>query len=493
MRVGILPVDSRPCNQKFGKSLGEIYQKLEVDILPLKDCGYFMQRADLEAVEQFLLDGASKWDYAVVSIDMLCYGGLIHARQYSDDFDLEFCLKRMQILDRMKSINPQLKIMAYSVIMRLSVTASSNKNVEIWENIFQYSKYAHLNEMDPETYGDILKDYTNRIPPEMLDNYLTARERNHMVNRTSIDFAHNGTIDYLDLCQEDSHQYGLHVKEQEVLAKQIKASNLETCATIKNGTDEEVSLLFGRCVNLHEGKKPRIYLHYMKKDPDFIALYEDRPLVENLEKNIYSSNCVIVDHIEESNCILIVSPFPSDKQYDLVFEEAGSPCITQEMTSALQQLQGYPYAFLDVTYANGGSRIFLEHVLDTLGSDKLMAYSAWNTASNSIGTIAGQLSVLAYSPFRSKENMSFLLERLIDDCLYQGDIRQQVNVKLKQQNEDVWRFLQPKQNIENLLRPLLLQETNLLLNKYFSQYSTDITFTFPWDRTFELDVAVKIK
>jgi len=493
MRVGILPIDSRPCNQKFGKSLGEIYQKLEVDILPLKDCGYFMHRGDLQAVKDYLIDGAPKWDYAIISIDMLCYGGLIHSRQYSDEFNQDFCLDRLQILKKMKTINPELKIVAYSVIMRLSTTASSNKDVETWENIFSYSKYAYLNEIDPKKYGDIFRDFTNRIPKEMLNNYLTARERNHIVNKTSIEFVREGTIDYLDLCQEDSHQYGLHVKEQEVLAKLIKASNLEQYVTIKNGTDEEVGLLFGRCVNLHEGTKPKLYLHYMNKNQNLIALYEDRPLVENIEKNIFSSYCSIVDRIEESDCILIVSPFPVEKQFDIVFEELEPPYLTEEMIADLKQLNGRPYAFLDVTYANGGSKFLLEYVLSTLGSDNLMAYSAWNTASNSIGTIAGQLSVLAYTPFRSKENVSFLLERIIDDCLYQGNIRQKVNKRLKQQDEDVWCFTQPKQNIENLLRPLLQEEIELFLNTYFPKYNTEITFSYPWDRTFELDVEVKTK
>lgn len=490
MRIGILPVDSRPCNHQFGKQLGAIYQKFEVDVLPLEASGYFMERANMQAVEEYLIEGAARWDYAVISADMLCFGGLIQAREYSEEFNEAYCLNRLQILRRMKQINPQLKLLAYSVIMRLSVTASSNESVEVWENLFEYSKYAYLNEIDAAQYGDTFRDYASRIPQEVLDNYLTARKRNHVVNKTCIDLVSSGVIDYLDLCQEDSHQYGLHVKEQEILSRHIQIAKLEHAVTIKNGTDEEVSLLFGRCVNLHERRKPCIYVHYMRQDPSFIALYEDRPLVENIEKNLSSSGCTIVDQVEESELILIVSPFPEVKQTDIVFEDITQSSLTDEMKRGLEQFSGVPYAFLDVTYANGGSKQLLEQILDVLESTNLMAYSAWNTASNSIGTIAGHLSVLAYSDYQSEDNLSFLMERIIDDCLYQGVVRGQLNRMLKEQGEDVWRFKQPKQQIEELLRPLLQQEVDQFLHRYYPKYHVDAVFSYPWDRTFELKVAV---
>ncbi|GIP62863.1 hypothetical protein J32TS6_14180 [Virgibacillus pantothenticus] len=494
MRVGVLPVDSRPCNQRFVADLGNIYGQIEIDTLPKKDCGYFMEGANPEAVRNFLINGAPQWDYLVLSVDMLCYGGLIQARSISLETDQNYEENRLLLLKGLKSINPQLKILGHSVIMRLSITASSSDYLEHWKNIASYSKYAHLAKLNYKKYAAILQEYKQKIPQDLLRNYLAARERNHNINQKCIDYVNENIIDYLDLCQEDSEADGLQIIEQTALREKITKLGLGNKVVIKNGTDEEVSLLFARCINETAKTKPKIYVHYMRKKEDFVALYEDRSLIENLEKSMVSSNVQIVSDIAACDFVLLVSPFP-DKQIDLMFDNDNELELSKQMLDELETVKGYPYAFLDITYANGGSLPLLSKIISILGIEKLSAYSAWNTASNSIGTVLGQLSALYQRGEEADQtaNLSFLIERIIDDCLYQGVVRNILNNQLKSEGEDVWNFSLPKRTVQEKLLPLLNKKTDTFLEKYYPGLNVGLTASFPWNRTFELDVNVTIK
>lgn len=492
MKIGILPLDSRPCNFRFGEQLGRIFGDVEVDVLPKEYAGCFMEPADASKVKEFLYEGANKWDYLIVAIDMLCYGGLIQGRQYREDYNLEYCLERLRILELLKERNPKLKIFAFNVILRLSITASSSEYVKYWKDISLYSEYAYLAKREPEKYSKMLEEVKGRIPKTLLDSYLKARQRNHVVNLTCIEYVNKRIIDYLDLCQEDSNVYGLQLIEQERLQQKIREYNLNQHITIKNGTDEEISLLVGRAINEISNTTPKIYLHYLNKNNDFVAKYEDRPLVENIKKSIESAKCKIAKEIEDSDFLLIISPFP-EKQIDLVFEEENNKWIQFNLEMDLEKFKDYPYAFLDITYANGGSPYLLEKILSLLGSENLVAYSAWNTASNSIGTLIGQLSALKIKTSNLTRNKEFLLERIFDDCFYQGLIRRELNNELQEQGVDFWNFSLPKEKVKEIIEPRLNEKVTSFLKKYDPELQIQIDYTFPWNRTFEIDLTVHVK
>ena len=80
-KILMLPLDDRPCNYLFPqKMLGKNNPEFEM-ILPDRDkIGWKKIPAQKDYVERFLLENAARAQIAVISIDMLLYGGLLNGR-----------------------------------------------------------------------------------------------------------------------------------------------------------------------------------------------------------------------------------------------------------------------------------------------------------------------------------------------------------------------------------------------------------------------------
>src|SRR5690606_13369543 len=94
--------------------------------------------------------------------------------------------------------------------------------------------------------------------------------------------------------------------------------------------------------------------------------------------------------------------------------------------------QGKPAAVADVAYSNGADRQFVKLLLRRVGLKRIMAYAAWNTAGNTLGTVVAHASVY-HAVGRHAErqrkleaaraHLEFLLERFIEDWGYQAVVR----------------------------------------------------------------------
>lgn len=85
---------------------------------------------------------------------------------------------------------------------------------------------------------------------------------------------------------------------------------------------------------------------------------------------------------------------------------------------------------LDIYFAGGGEGCLLRLAAQQGLLLRLAAYAGWNTASNSLGTILGQL--LAGSSSGAGRRLDrFTKERLLDDWIYQAIVRPQWNQELR--------------------------------------------------------------
>ena len=108
-----LPLDERPCNNRFP---GLLYKGTPLDIITPEQLGDKKAPADTDALAAFLESACAQAPYAVLAIDTLLYGGLIPSRLHhraEEEIDA-----RLALLRRIKKANPQLKIFAFQCIMR---------------------------------------------------------------------------------------------------------------------------------------------------------------------------------------------------------------------------------------------------------------------------------------------------------------------------------------------------------------------------------------
>ena len=107
MKVVYIPLDERPCNYYFA---GRIAKGSEVEVITPDTSllGSKKTPTSFESISSFILEHASEADAYVISMDMLLYGGIIPSRLHHLSEDE--LTNRLSILDKVKSINPKVKI-----------------------------------------------------------------------------------------------------------------------------------------------------------------------------------------------------------------------------------------------------------------------------------------------------------------------------------------------------------------------------------------------
>ncbi|HMO23312.1 MAG TPA: DUF4127 family protein, partial [Candidatus Melainabacteria bacterium] len=139
-----------------------------------------------------------------------------------------------------------------------------------------------------------------------------------------------------------------------------------------------------------------------------------------------------------------------------------------------------PCVLCDVAYANGSDPILVEELLkrkDLVG--KLVGYAGWNTTGNSVGSALALGIARMHSVRTNRRNQitdrafqKSLFTRLADDWAYQSQIRSQLDAEA---------------SIDKLAQ---------LISPYLGRIGQSMGFepgnlrvSFPWKRTFELEVC----
>jgi hypothetical protein len=127
----------------------------------------------------------------------------------------------------------------------------------------------------------------------------------------------------------------------------------------------------------------------------------------------------------------------------------------------------------------------------------LYVYSAWNTASNSLGTALAVMSLERPDLFEEKARLRFLIERYLDDYLYQGVLRDTLETELRKTGGDVFHVSKTPKIFKNFKKHYIKEANEKLLEPLFKgnliPYKAKIAkFELPWDRTFECEIQIEL-
>ena len=129
MKVLFLPLDERPCNYKFPELLAKS-SDFDLVNVPLELLGNKKQSADINGIVDFLMDNAKKCDIAIISADMLVYGGLVPSRVHNLQSD---CLQsRLSVLEKLKKVNPNMTLFVFCTVMRAPAYNSSDEEPDYY-------------------------------------------------------------------------------------------------------------------------------------------------------------------------------------------------------------------------------------------------------------------------------------------------------------------------------------------------------------------------
>jgi len=183
-RIILVPLDDRPVNLRMPRLLAEMVG-YELVTPPRELLGHFKTAGDPEAIGAWVLGQVVEpVDCAVLSLDMLAYGGLVASRG----------------ANVRTALAPHLTIYAFNVIMRLSITARSDETARYWELVRRYSELSGVvaEGGDAQAAAE-LRQLEQQIPAAVLGEYLAVRGRNHQINQRAIEEVAAGNLDMLVL------------------------------------------------------------------------------------------------------------------------------------------------------------------------------------------------------------------------------------------------------------------------------------------------------
>jgi hypothetical protein len=527
-RILLIPLDDRPPCLQFPVQMGLIADS-EVVTPPRELLGRFTEfgKSD-EIIDWLKTQDLKTFDAAIVSVDMLSYGGLVAMRV--NRTDERAAMRRLAFVREMKKLAPKMKMYASSVIMRLAPTGTGD-NESYRENL---AKWAEIS-VDPNSKNETV-ELEKKIPAHALADYKAARARDLKINLETIRLVKDKVFDYLILSQDDAKPKGVHVADRERLIAETKRLKLQEKIAVQPGADEVSMLLLSRSLTDKYNFHPKIKAHYSSENTrNQVMPYEDRPLHQTVSFQIKAAGGIEV------------SPETDRHSTDLDFfvyasrlEKNGAKNFAEKI------LQGKNVVLADVDAkgdVQGADVDFIEYLTDPNFLNEqgekqsspqfgifffLSGYASWNTAGNTIGTALPQgiLSGLANDSYfnvgvfrKNKKSVEkidreakndflnraaiahdwFLINRLIDDYAFHAVVRPKA---LQMIRANKWNALRLTGEQTKQVEEFCLRELQPFVNEIAADYRnvtkgkcemSPITFDLPWNRTFEAEIDFKLE
>jgi Protein of unknown function (DUF4127) len=487
LRVLFIPLDDRPPCLQFPEKMAQIAQ-VELVSPPRALLGKFTQPGDSQGIGQWIdAQDLSQFDAAIVSLDMLLYGGLVASRVF--DTQLPDVKRRLQILHNIRKKAPQLPIYGSSVIMRLAPTADG-KNEAYREKLARWAEFS-----PDTTQAERVQKWAQEIPAEALQRYQQARTRNAQVNRWSLDLAQKNFFQYLILSQDDAHPRGVHVREREALVRQVQAQQLTDRVAIQPGADEVSMLLLARLLADKHRFQPRIRVVFSsEKMADQAMPFEDRPLRQTVSAHIRATGAQEVTDTTHADLFFYVFTSRSDT--------AATRRFVQQLHRSTQQGRQIILADIDPKGdVQGGDVTFTENLRQLGAFSRLAGYACWNTAGNAIGTALphGLLWALVQQKHRAgapKAQQWFMLNRLLDDYAFHSLVRPKAQRLIREKG---WNSFRLSDAQAEEIRFFCEKELQSLAPTYLEAVVgptagsvPKLSFALPWNRTFEAEIDCPI-
>ena len=484
IKVGLIPLDSRPCNTIWIDSLTKI-ANLELLMYPREKCGTLFKGANIDEIIDWLNKNAQLMDYLIISTDGLCFGGLIQARKAQ--INLEKVVNQLDIIKELKNKYPKLKIFVFDTLMRIAITTLDKESQIYAPLINEYGRLkGQYHFFKKEEDKKRLEELEKNIPNHLLETYLKARRTKLYLNKYFLSLVKDNIIDRMILLQEDSFPFGIQAIDQEEITNKMEEYNIVDKVEFYNGTDEGAGVLLGRIIVDEYKLNPKVYLHMpnkMKETLDKCHLFEDRQFKENLYKMFETIGLKETKDINEASFVLAL--YAEEENRDLILDKYIEVLVNKDddYKNFINNLNTFikqkAVLFVDLFFPNGGSFELLEDI----NYKELLGYSAWNTSSNSLGTALCNAVAYLVNP-SSKTNQAFLKERIMDDCIYQYVARRMVSENLVAKGYSVY-------NLEEA-SSYALEETKKIMEKYnYLIEHTPYEIKFPWGRMFEIEIKVE--
>ncbi|HEX8464944.1 MAG TPA: DUF4127 family protein [Abditibacterium sp.] len=486
--IALLPLDDRPCNTRFPLEIGAIGGS-SLTVPPRHLLGRFNAPGHPAALQTWL-ENLPAVETLIVSVDMLAYGGLVASRKTVTSH--ETALARLETLKKWRQTRPETPIYAFNILMRLAITMDSDAAVPHYYNVMRYARLVDeaARFPSPEIEAE-LREVEAQIPATILAQYRGARARNHAVNLQMLDFVADGTFDFLLITQEDCTEFGLHRREQDELTAHARELGVEGKFALHPGADEAALTLLAHRWNTGIRFQIEWSCEENKRE---IAVFEDVPYEDALHSHIEAMGGRVVSTGADADCVLFVNAPVGGSQKDESADsrakrEAQIEAFCERIAAKIEAK--VPVALCDVAFPNGADDLLLSQLEKRELLGKLTAFSGWNTAGNTTGTVLAQCAALFRADDQSSAqelNRRFTFERLVDDWGYQARVRAELETEARRRGFSPLSMNGQAAGIEAIAR-LKLGAFARELAPQFGAHVEKLDVRLPWGRTFEVEVG----
>lgn len=499
--IALVPIDSRPAAGQFPVKVAEI-GGLAVSSPPPSILGQFTTAGKPDLIAQWLVSmDYSNTIAAVVSADMVCYGGLIESRV--PKVSEQAALSRLECFVELRKKNSSLPIFVFSSLMRTAPTATNAARewrmdlakVQELTDRYRQTREAHLP-------AEIRKHRRN-VPAGEMEKYEAARKRNMQIHKKLIRMVKDGVISYLIIGADDAQKYGPHVRETEQLKALANDLGIAGLVYFCEGVDQNAILLVSRAMLRRARLTPKVFVDFSNPDAGSRRMaFESKPLIDVVRDQIIASGARPTDSPDEANYKLFINVPDS---YDERFERFRS-----RLTDTLEN-RGQA-ALVDIHFDQNGAGD--PRLMETIGAlpdfGALLGFAGWNTASNSIGTAVPHANMRLLASQMSDQTVrqavahrEFLFHRYVGDYGYHRVIRPRAyrliaalpGATREELTGEAFRVVEnyvvrsTRSVIENYFSQLFLSKT---LKAAKSEYRivgiSNINVSLPWPRVFETSV-----
>jgi len=479
-KIGLIPLDSRPCNTQYPEILVKMINK-NIEI-PYKYLDNYLIPADTDNLWNWLNAEVKNFSKIIINTNELFNGSLIASRHADSYKNIESDLKR---LEEFCQKNRQKKIILITVLPRILPSQFS----DLWKFKSELTTYAK--DIDQQILkGNKPPEPPKNVPKDIINKYLSIYENAQLIIEKVIYLTNNGLIDHYLIGQDDAEEFGLSNK----IIREIKTS-LNNKIQFVHGADELTMLALAKAYSPR--LKKGINVIYSNKElKNHIFPYEAAELgkVVNTKMNY-----------------LNIPENPQSSYLEIIHNDSNR--IDTLKKRILESNPDY-LGIMDIAYTNKGDTSLVNFLFSQEILKDIDGYAGWNTASNTIGTelahfIFHQNLKENFNRFNrtSKEEalksyIKFKFIRIAEDLIYQGIIRDKLNKELVKRNLDPHNLGENINEAEIILRELYKPYQIILEDSFVGEYSIGkINFTvekisseieLPWARTFEAKIIPKV-